>query len=143
MVCAVSATRFRPMVEQLEARELLATAIGMNIERVTDYSADWMFTDTFKASRPWLPSIYNTVTHSTTADIGGLLPVSLDGRGWPTRLNQTTNVQGQLLQQMLSTSMYDHVNGHYPAGTYTAQWDGTGTIRWGGDVQVMQTGLTP
>src|SRR5205823_2588733 len=135
--------RFRPVVERLEARELLATAVGMNIERVTDYSADWMFTDAFKASRPWLPNLFNTVTRSFAPDIDGLLPVTLDALGWPLQLNQTVNDQGQPLQQLLSTLMYDHVGGHYPAGTYTAQWDGTGTLWWGGDAQVTQTGLTP
>jgi hypothetical protein len=115
----------------------------MNIERVTDYSAHWLFTDAFKASRPWLPSIYNSVTGTLTPDIGGLLPVTLDALGWPTQLSQTTNAQGELLQQILGTTLYDHVGGHYPAGIYTAQWDGTGTIWWGGDVQVTQTGLTP
>ena len=130
-------------VEPLEPRALPSLAIGMNIERVTDYSADWKFTDAFKESRPWVPQLYNTVTHAVTLDTGGLIPLSLDAQGWPTQLGQTTNAQGQVLQQVLATGMFFNVNGHYPAGTYTAQWDGTGTLRWGGDVTVAQTGLTP
>jgi putative intracellular protease/amidase len=137
--------RCRLDLESLEARQLLAAnmAVGMNIERVTDYATDRMFTDAFKASRPWQPSVYNTVTHTVTPDTTGLMPVSLDPHGWPTQLNQTTNIQGQLLRQELTTLMFFHVNGHYPAGTYTAQWDGAGTLQWGGDVRVTQTGMTP
>jgi hypothetical protein len=139
-----SRSRWRPRLEQLEARQLLATMnIGMNIERVTDYSADWMFTDAFKESRPWLPAIYNTATGTQTPDTTGVMPLSLDANGWPTQLNQTTNAQGQVLQQRLGTLMFDGQNGHYPAGTYTAWWDGTGTVQWGGDVTVAQTGVTP
>src|SRR2546423_1653823 len=48
--------RARLTLETLESRELLSTmTIGMNLERVTDYMAAWMFTDAFKASRPWIP----------------------------------------------------------------------------------------
>src|SRR6267378_2191949 len=96
--------RARLTLETLESRQLLSTmTIGMNLERVTDYMAAWMFTDAFKASRPWIPAVYNTATRSLTQDTGHVLPLSLDAHGWPTRLNQTTNAQGQVLQQMLET----------------------------------------
>jgi putative intracellular protease/amidase len=130
-------------LEHLETREVLSTTIGMNIERVTDYSADWMFTDAFKASRPWIPQLYNTTTHAVTLDTTGQVPISLDSKGWPTQLGQTVNAQGQTLVQILGTAMYDNLSGHYPGGIYTAWWDGTGTLRWGGDVTVTQTGMTP
>ena len=94
---------YRPLaLEPLEACELLAAtlAIGQNIERVGDYAADWKCIDAFKESRPWVPELYNTATHVTTQDTGGLLPVSVDGKGWPPLLRQTTNAQGQVLQEL-------------------------------------------
>ena len=50
----------------------------MNLERVTDYSAGYMFSDAFKASRPWVPMLYNTTTHDYTMDRQQTLPISLN-----------------------------------------------------------------
>ena len=43
----------RLALERLETRELLAAdpAIGINIERIVDWSPAWTFTDAFKTSR--------------------------------------------------------------------------------------------
>jgi putative intracellular protease/amidase len=129
-------------VECLEERSLLSAnpAIGMNLERVADYMAAWMFTDAFKESRPWMREIYNTSTHTLTQDTSGVLPLHLDPHGWPTQLSQGVNAQGQVLQQVLDTVMFDGLSGHYAAGTYTAEWQGDGTLQWGGDVRVTATG---
>src|SRR5207244_289738 len=93
-------------------------------------------------SRPWIPEIYDTATHTLSQDTGHILPLDLDAQGWPTQLNRTTNDQGQLLVQLLQTAMFDGLNGHYPAGTYHAEWSGSGTLEWGGDAHVTQTGVT-
>jgi hypothetical protein len=66
--------------------------------------------------------------------------MSLDAFGWPTTLGQTTNAQGQVLLQAVSTSMLGSMNGQYPSGLYHAAWDGTGTLTWGGDVRIVQQG---
>jgi hypothetical protein len=129
--------RFRPALELLESRELLSgMAIGMNLERVVDYNPDWMFTDAFQESRPWTSINYNTATRIMTQ--GGT--PHLDARGWPAFLEQSTNDQGQLVQQRLSTLLYTMMDGHYPAGEYYAQWEGTGTISWLRDAQVIAQG---
>jgi hypothetical protein len=135
----------RLQLERLESRELLSgnPAIGMNVERVADYMAAWMFTDAFKESRPFMPEVYNTVAHTLTPDLGHVLPLALDAQGWATQLSSGVNAQGQPLQQVLDTVMFDGLDGHYPAGIYTAQWTGTGTIQWGGDAQVVQSGRAP
>jgi hypothetical protein len=137
--------RSRLELEALESRELLAAglAIGMNLENVRDYMAAWMFTDVFKESRPWIPEIYNGTTHTVTLDTGHLIPLSLDANGWPTQLGQTINAQGQDLHQVLASMMLDGLGGHYPAGTYTAWWQGTGTLQWGGDATVIGQGTRP
>lgn len=129
-------------VETLETRELLSTAIGMNLERVSDYMAAPMFTDAMKQSRPWVSGVYNTATRTFSQDTTGVFPINLDDKGWPTQLNQTRNAQGQLQVQLLETMMFIGQNGHYPAGTYHAQWQGTGTVQWDGDLRVVQQGLT-
>jgi hypothetical protein len=116
-------------------------AVGMNIERVTDWMAAWMFTDAFKESRPWIPEVYNTTTHSLTQDTTHIFSLNLDAHGWPLQLGQTINAQGQRLTQLLETEMFDGLGGHYAPGTYTAQWDGTGTVEWSGDVRLLQQGV--
>lgn len=132
--------------EQLESREMLAgdPVIGINLERVVDWSPAWTFTDVFKSSREWVSHSYNTVTGQFTwgdaANNGGT--VNVDSKGWPTRLNEWTNAQGQLMQQQLGTLMLDGQNGHYPGGVYRAEWEGTGSLTWGHDARVTQTGLT-
>jgi hypothetical protein len=138
--CRPAPRRSALAVERLETRELLSTAIGMNLENVRDYMSAWMFTDGFKESRPWMPLVYNATTHTLTQDPGHIIPLSLDARGWPTRLGQSINAQGQSLQQILQTVMFDGLSGHYPAGTYTAWWQGTGTLMWGGDAVVTRSG---
>src|SRR5262245_43125906 len=91
-----SAIRRVPLeLEHLEGRTVPSTmSIGMNLERIQDFSAAWMFTDVFKSSRLWMSGLYNTATRTMSQDTTGLLPVSVDALGWPTRLNQTINAQG-------------------------------------------------
>lgn len=116
----------RPRLEQLEVRDVPAMAMGMNLERVVDYNPDWMFTDAFLESRPW--TSYQQNASTGIFNMGGA--VHTDSRGFPTMLEQTTNAQGQTLDQQLSALMYGGMDGHYPAGVYTAQWRGSGTVRW-------------
>ncbi len=132
--------RFVPQVETLEKREVPAMSVGINTSWVAEYNPAWMFTDAFKESRPWTSYAFNTVTGTTAQD---QTPIAEDSRGWPTQLAQTVNAQGQLVQQWLGTMMFDNIDGHYPTGTYTAWWDGTGTLNWGGDAHVAAQGLTP
>jgi hypothetical protein len=123
---------FSPQLETLETREVLSAALGMNIEQVADYSADWKFTDAFKESRPWIRQNYDTVTGATVPD----LTIPLDQRtGSPTLLRQFTDPRtGHLLVQQVTTLMFDGIDGHYPNGTYTAWWQGDGTVNWLGVV---------
>jgi putative intracellular protease/amidase len=136
--------RARPTVEVLEGRIApAAMAIGMNLERLSDFSPAWMFTDGFKASRPWQPEVYNAVTHTLSQDVNHTLPLLLDAHGWPVHLSQSINAQGQALYQVLDADMFIGLNGAYAGGVYTARWAGTGTLQWGGDAAVIATGLTP
>lgn len=135
------APRARLQLEPLEARELPAVAMGMNLEHVNDFNPAWMFTDVFQSSRPWISYNYNTATRVMSFDPAGVAVV--DEHGWPTQLTQSTNAAGQTLQQRLGTGMFDMIDGHYPAGIYEAQWRGSGTLIWLGDARVRQQFTTP
>ncbi|MFO0818628.1 MAG: hypothetical protein U1A77_11840 [Pirellulales bacterium] len=134
---------FRPSgaisLERLEAREVMATAIGMNIDRIADYSPAWVFTDAFQSSRSWVSYSYNTATGAMSQSPQGTA-IQVDAQGWPTSLSEWWNEQGQLMQQRLGSGMFTAIDGHYPAGVYRAEWRGTGTLTFGGDARVTARG---
>lgn len=112
--------------------------IGVNLESVVDWSTAWNFTDAFKNSRPWISHAYNTATGQSSWEGGGV--VHVDAKGWPTQLNQTTNSQNQVIQQQLGTLMFRDIGTNYPAGTYRAEWKGTGDVSFGFAARVTQQG---
>ena len=130
----------------LEPRVVLAStpmAIGMNLDNVRDYMPNWMFTDVFQQSRPWISHEFNTVTGQTNFN-GSALSVSVDeGSGWPARLNTRINESGQLLQQRLGTLMFNSLSGNYQGGEYRVEWDGTGDLSFGFDARETARGTTP
>ena len=115
-------------------------AVGMNLEGISDWSVAWPFTDAFKTSRPWISHAYNTATGQVTWEGGG--EVRTDAKGWPTQLNRWTNAQGQMMEQRLGTLMFRDIGTAYPAGTYRAEWEGTGTVSWGFAASVTEQGKT-
>jgi hypothetical protein len=129
----------RLALETLEPRHMLvAMPVGMNLENVKDYSPAWTFTDAFLESRAWVSQAYDTVTRTTVQDNTA---ASINQLGWPTALAQSTNAQGHLLQQQLRTDVFMGLSGAYAAGQYYAQWDGEGTLVWGGDAVIAQQGI--
>jgi hypothetical protein len=109
---------FRPSgaisLERLEAREVMATAIGMNLDRIADYSPAWVFTDAFQSSRTWSSYSYNTATGAMSPSPQGTA-IQVDAQGWPTSLSEWRNEQGQLIQQRLGSGMFTAIDGHYSA----------------------------
>ncbi|MBI5759948.1 MAG: hypothetical protein HZA46_15630, partial [Planctomycetales bacterium] len=132
-------------VERLENRALLSATpmeIGMNIDNVVDYVPNWMFTDVFQSSRPWISHSFNTVTRAVDFNGGANIPVQVDSNGWPTQLATWTNASGQLMQQRLGTLMFRELDGAYPAGTYRVEWDGTGDVQFSFDARETSRGRT-
>lgn len=121
--------RFVPAVEPL---------IGTNVETIADWSAAWTFTDAFKSSRPWISHAYNTSTGQSTWEGGGV--VHVDSKGWPTQLNQWKNTQNQMIRQELGTLIFRDIGTNYPAGTYRAEWKGTGEVYWGFAARLIEQG---
>lgn len=131
--------------ESLEARQVMSGTpmqIGMNLDNVNDYTPNWMFTDVFQSSRPWISQSFNTVTQGSDFNGGALIPVQTDANGWPTQLATWTNAHGQVMQQRLGTLMFRDLNGNYPAGTYRAEWGGTGDVVFGFDARETSRGRT-
>ena len=132
-------------VENLEAREVFSAtpmAVGINLDNVNDYTPNWMFTDAFQHSRPWISHSTNTVTGAQDFNGGAFIPVQVDANGWPTQLATWTNAHGQTMQQRLGTLMFRDLNGRYPAGQYRVEWDGTGDVVFSFDARETSRGRT-
>jgi hypothetical protein len=114
--------------------------IGMNLESVVDWSPAWTFTDAFKASRGWIAQEFNTSTWETAWDVGATNPIRVDPNGNPTQLTTRVNAAGQTIRQMAATLMFRDTGAAHPAGTYRAEWDGTGVVTFGFDARVIASG---
>jgi hypothetical protein len=127
--------------EQLEARLVLSTVpmIGVNLDGISASSSTWTFNDAFLESSDWVSQAYDTVTGSESW--GGGPAISLDANDWPTQLTQSVAANGDPIQQRVGTLMFRDINGNYPAGVYTAQWQGSGTVNFGFDAHVIQQGV--
>lgn len=117
-------------------------AVGMNLESIVDYSPAWTFTDAFKASRPWISQTFNPQTFALTWDAADAPVLDIDGDG-NVRSLKTWTQNGVTLAQYAGTLMFDALGGDYAAGTYHAEWDGTGVVRFGFDAVVTSSGRTP
>jgi hypothetical protein len=124
-------------LEELEPRVVLSASplIGVGLDGISESSPVWVFNDAFLESSPWVSQAYDTVTNIETWAGGPAL--SLDANDWVTQLTQWTASNGDLMQQRAGTVMFRDINGQYPPGIYTAQWQGTGTILFGFDAQVI------
>jgi hypothetical protein len=83
--------------------------VGLNLSAINDWSREWAFVDLYKGSRPWT--------------LGGPGELKFDSSGNP-QLGP-----GQTAWTLLARE----VDGHYPAGKYTATWKGKGDVqitRW-------------
>lgn len=89
-----------------------SSALGINLMKVVDWSAEIPFKDAFKEARGWISHGPNYVWDSG-------VPIDTDAMGWVRRLQPG---------QQAGTLMFNGIKGHYPAGTYTVLWDGNGTV---------------
>ncbi|MDX2108995.1 MAG: hypothetical protein SFY80_02015 [Verrucomicrobiota bacterium] len=94
-------------------------SVGMNLNEVNDYSADMVFTDSFKKARSW--STRNQ-DGSGLWDSGFGSSVPVDTNGWPTLVPFTPS--GQPAQIVHTT--FKVAKG----GTYKLIYDGVGTFKY-------------
>jgi hypothetical protein len=116
-------------------------AVGMNLENIVDWSPAWTFTDAFQASRPWISHAFNTQTWATSWDPAVSPLLDLDANG-NVRSLQSWTAAGVPMRQFAGTLMFRDLGGGYPAGTYQAEWDGTGVVSFGFDAVVVASGRT-
>ncbi len=101
-----------------------AEAIGINLDFVVDWNPSWIFKDVFRTSRTWLSQ-----QPYTMETWNGDWAIETSTYGWP------------LLQpgQAAATLMMREIEGHYPAGTYTCLYQGTGSVEFAMDAKVIES----
>jgi len=92
----------------------------MNISPVRDWVPQWMFVDGFMQARDWIPQEVDSNVWDTK------LPIATDSSGWVTSLSPN-----QAAATLLFTS------GHYPGGEYTVRYQGSGTLEFNWDAEVI------
>jgi hypothetical protein len=103
-----------------------ATAqIGMNLSGVHDYGSQLIFVDIFKQSRPWM-----TRNADGSGAFNTRVPVAMRPDGYPKEIPYNN---GSDPQQIVHTLLATSLAGHYPDGTYTLMFEGSGEIVLDGD----------
>lgn len=98
--------------------------VGMNLDAIADWGTEFSFADAFKASRAWFSG--------TPAQWEDGRPISLDEHGWVRALRP-----GQIARTLLFWDL-SAAPGGYPAGRYTVEYDGQGSIEYGGSAQLVE-----
>jgi len=92
--------------------------IGMNLDRVSQYSSHWAYTDLFRYSGgarwPYVRS-------------------GIDENGWPLEIDPELDDADGVTHVVGRNVMMSSNNGTYPGGTYTLYAEGSGTIILSGD----------
>lgn len=95
--------------------------IGTNLAGIVDWSTDLPFNDVFKTSRPWISGSRSSWSDSR--------PLDLDARGWVRSLQV-----GQIARTLMFWDL-SRVPGQFPAGRYVVEYEGAGTIEYGGSAR--------
>ena len=99
-------------------------AMGINLNGPADWSTEQPFIDVFRLSRTW-------ISQRRGAAWGKGPELALDAHGWVTRLEPDCFAE---------TPLCTISGGHYPGGTYTVLWDGTGQLEFGGSATLAESG---
>lgn len=101
--------------------------VGMNLNKLSDFSRQWTFVDAFKMSRPWVDQNFQSGT------------IALDANGWVASLSP-----GQMAQAL----MFFDGSGRYPttpncvaspsaANCYVLRFEGSGTVTFGAGASIV------
>lgn len=119
---------------------LHVTRVGSNLSHVVDWDPAWIFKDAFQRARPWGVRAQNVDTGETMwqFSLGEGPELSLDESGWVTALPEWQHSSGEIYQQLATTVVFTG-DANQPAGIYTAEWDGNGTLQM---PFVIESGVT-
>jgi hypothetical protein len=100
------------------------SAIGTNLQALTDWGGNWIYTDFFRSARAWVSG-----ERWGCWDCGPAL--ELDAQGWVRSLRP-----GMVARSVVLTNPGENFSAElYPAGAYTVTWQGSGELAYGGAAQ--------
>lgn len=102
--------------------------LGMNLSRFRYYSAEWVFVDAMKRARNWIPQTPGSSKPWNASGDPHNVELEFTENGWPI-LDEG---------EAAGTLIYRGVGEHYPAGTYTCTYNGTGKIAFGFSAEVIE-----
>lgn len=108
----------------LWATDAGSVPVGTNLNGIHDWSTEFTFADPFKASRSWFSGAANTWQDQR--------PLDLDEHGWVRSLQA-----GQMAKTLLFWDL-SRAPGKYPAGRYVVEYEGEGTIEYGGSAKRIE-----
>jgi hypothetical protein len=100
------------------------SAIGANLQALTDWGGNWIYTDFFRSARPWVSGeLFGCWSCGPALD--------LDAQGWVRTLQP-----GMVARSVVLTNPGENFSSEvYPAGAYTVTWEGAGELAYGGAAQ--------
>ncbi len=98
--------------------------VGMHLDATADWATEFPFADAFKSSRAWFSG--------TQTQWQDGRPIALDDHGWVRAL-----LPGQIARTLLFWDL-SAAPGGYPAGSYVVEYEGQGTIEYGGSARLVE-----
>lgn len=98
--------------------------LGVNLGGIVDWNTAVPFTDAFRQARPWIPQLHDNSVWDTGA------PLDLAADGYPASL-----APGQAAGTVLITAQ----GANYPAGDYVCLYDGSGTLDFRLDAEIVSS----
>lgn len=100
-----------------------ASPMGSNLSVLAQWSPEYVFTNPILQSGDWLTqnwSVWDTAEHEL---------VDFDANGWPRSIPSGDGVQ----MSWIATTLFERIDGHYPAGEYIVTYEGKGRIDYSHD----------
>jgi len=99
--------------------------VGTNLARIDDWSTDFPLVDIFKTSRAWVSGTAGEWSDSQSID--------LDKHGWVQSLQP-----GQVVRTLMLSDPTKKL-GNYLAGRYVVEYEGDGTLEYGGGARKISS----
>jgi len=122
-----------------------AAPIGMNLDFTASWSPHVLFVDAMKKASPWTSNVADQSDPRSWEVWDTSVDIPLRDDGYPLELPYyPTSGPYQGVGQLVSSLIYNAIDGLYPTGTYTLIFEGSGTIFLGdiGESLVFENGGT-
>lgn len=118
-VVALAALALLPACDQPPPPAAGPPTLGLNLAGVVDYSSEIVFTDAFKAARPWISQAQGQPW----------------GQGGPLEVDAKGHVKSLAPGQFAEAIVWNGFENRFPTGRFTCLYDGDGDLDFGFDAK--------